>query len=625
MDDRLAKHLLEKNILKSQLSLENRVSLLEKLGLVNPNNLPGSGDTITDCCVFYPVPTVFDGERTGITGTPGLLIHDIVAGLIYSLNFFSSISPTWTQWNTGLTATQYQVIDKVRVGRDGRVYVGFVNTAAGVNTFFASAPAVGGTFTVIEDYASISAKYGGSTDNIRLCAFGINSLTNECLYCLTQGGENIRTYLGTGTTFTAKATFVRNTNNSADITFGDGNWLFTGNGATILTSDAVSVDRVEAIGPYFLSRHLRLGDTGDTIHWDDASLSTGVAIATGAGNVTTVVNNIGSNLDTGRIYEDRIESDLTGQYLMARNITPAPVKSADGGATWTVISALLPSTNSWYYLYVGGSGTGSQWVAVGGVKIFYSPDFGVTWTDKLGDLTGIVAVPNLNVVKLIGGSEKGCVDYTQTEALQISVSVTNPLAIHVTGGLILTLNGWAFVATTDPDIDLTSHIPTTGVRFVGIQVDDTGVLSVVDGAAFDVSDSPDVSNLPDADADKVILFFVILYADIEELCKIDFAIPAPIPVDYAGLNVGTQIDNAPADTPLDADEFGFWDVVDEVLKKITWANIVIVFTAIFDTLYASISHTHTTTKIWAPLTNGDPVSPELVFWDGDVIMVEVDL
>jgi hypothetical protein len=573
MDDKLAVHLLENNILKRQLSLENRVSLLEKLGLVNPNNLPGSGDTITDCCIFYPEPTVFNGERTGFTGMPGLLIHDIVAGLIYSTNFFVSPSPNWVQWNTGLTTAQYQNIDKIRVARDGKVYVGYVTTTAGLNTLFASAPSVGGTFTVIETYASVSAKYGGSTDNIRVAAFGLNDLTNDCLYCLTQGGENVKTYLGNGATFTAKATFTRNTDNGCDASFGDGNWLFTGNGATILASDAASVVRTEAIGPYTLSKHLRLGVTGDTIHWDDASLTTGLALATGAGNVASVVNNIGEDLDSNRQYEDRVMSDTTGQYLMTRNNTTAPVKSADGGSTWTVMSALLPSTYSWYFLYVGGTGVSSQWVAVGLDKIFYSLDFGVTWTDKLGDLTGIVASPSLNVVKLIGGSQKGCIDSTQTEALQISVSTTNPLAVHVTGGLIATLDGWTLIETTDPDLDLTSHIPTTGVRFVGIQTDSSGVLTVVDGTVFGSNDTPAVTDLPTADAGNIILFFVILYADIEELCNIDFAIPAPAPVDYASLNTGTQIDNAAADTPLDADKFGFWDVVDGLLKYVTWANI----------------------------------------------------
>ena len=625
MDDRLARHMLENNILKRQLSIENRVALLEKLGLINPNNLPQPGENLTDCCVVFAVPTLFDGERTGFVDSIGLLIHDAVAGLCYSLDFFSTASPHWVQWDTGLTTTQNQVIDKVRVGQDGTVMVGEVTTA-GANTFLAYAPRVGGSFTVIENFTSISAKYGGSTDNLRVAAFNFNPLTNEWLYCLTQAGENIRTYIGSGVTYTAGATFACISNNGTDVSFGGdsgGNWLFTATGAVILSSDASSVVRSESIGPYYLSRHLRLGVTGDTIMWDDDSLVSGLALATGADNVNTVVNNIGQDWDSQRLYEDRLASDPTGQYLMGRNATPAPVRSADGGVTKTVMSA-LPSTVSWYFVYVGGSGTSSQWVAVGANKIFYSPNFGTTWIDKLGDLTDIVAIPLLNVVKLIGGSsQKVCVDYTQTEALQISVSTTNPLAVHITGALIPTLTGHAIVQTTDPDIDLSSHIPASGlVRLVGIQIDSVGALTVVDGTPFDANDTPTTANLPIAEPGKVIRFFVILYAGIEELCPMDFAVPAPMPM----VSAGVQINDADADIPLEADKFGFWDVVDSALKSITWANIKATLKTYFDTLYAVIGHTHTITTRWEPLANGDPGDPQIVFdGTGNVIMVEVEI
>ena len=42
---------------------------------------------------------------------------------------------------------------------------------------------------------------------------------------------------------------------------------------------------------------------------------------------------------------------------------------------------------------------------------------------------------------------------------------------------------------------------------------------------------------------------------------------------------------AAADTPLDADKFSFWDVVDSIKKSITWANIKATLKTYFDTLY----------------------------------------
>jgi preprotein translocase subunit SecE len=48
--------------------------------------------------------------------------------------------------------------------------------------------------------------------------------------------------------------------------------------------------------------------------------------------------------------------------------------------------------------------------------------------------------------------------------------------------------------------------------------------------------------------------------------------------------VGTILNGATADTILDADTMNFWDAVDSILKKITWANIIVTIrTALFST------------------------------------------
>ena len=49
--------------------------------------------------------------------------------------------------------------------------------------------------------------------------------------------------------------------------------------------------------------------------------------------------------------------------------------------------------------------------------------------------------------------------------------------------------------------------------------------------------------------------------------------------------LGATLQTASADTPLDDDTFNFYDAVDAVLKKITWANIKATLKTYFDTLY----------------------------------------
>lgn len=53
-------------------------------------------------------------------------------------------------------------------------------------------------------------------------------------------------------------------------------------------------------------------------------------------------------------------------------------------------------------------------------------------------------------------------------------------------------------------------------------------------------------------------------------------------------SLGTTLQTAASDTPLDADTFNFYDAVDAVLKKITWVNIKATLKTYFDTLYAPI-------------------------------------
>lgn len=67
--------------------------------------------------------------------------------------------------------------------------------------------------------------------------------------------------------------------------------------------------------------------------------------------------------------------------------------------------------------------------------------------------------------------------------------------------------------------------------------------------------------------------------------------------------LATTLQTAAADTtPLDADTFNFYDAVDAVLKKITWANIKATLKTYFDTIYCALTNTPTTITDGATIT-----------------------
>jgi hypothetical protein len=123
------------------------------------------------------------------------------------------------------------------------------------------------------------------------------------------------------------------------------------------------------------------------------------------------------------------------------------------------------------------------------------------------------------------------------------------------------------------------------------------------------------ADVPVPDAGKYRVATVLLFEGQTALLDEHIYVPFPLEPDYAGVGTGEQINAADAGIPTNPDKFGFWSVGDAALEYITYEDLLALIGAVV-----------TSTTIWEPLANGDPVSPDLIFdGDGDVIMIEVPL
>ena len=603
MDDRVAKALLENNFLDRQRKTEADVALLQKLA-TNPSVVlmeipnPAVTEPQIDCCVYHPEPQAL-GNNAILTSAPtGLAVHDSTTSVIYTPDIIVP-APVWAAMLEGLTDLQNATIQKLAICPNGAIYAACMFHPTIGNTFLAYAPYAGAEWTVLLDHAAMQTAVG-STDNVGLATLAVNPTEpEEIVYSIIFGGANIRSWIGNHAGFTPGVNATINLGSQfGEMSFSENGWLLTGDGYVLFSDDMSSILRSGGmVGP--ATRHVHAGITGDTIHW----VSTASKIYLGTGDLTTITSDVGDTIikTDAHHYEDFLVCDPTRQILMTMGNSGNPMISLDDGDTWNTISD-LPGDIYWF-TYIAGAGSSSKWAAVGASgTIFYSPDGGTTWEDRLGNLIADISpAPSFNALKVLPGiSRPDCEEQpAPVEALILSISPSNLLAVHITGGLLPTLDGLVLSEKTDPDLDLTSHIPTSGFRYVGLQVNNlTGVWSVVDGAVLSLVDIAETSDLPVADSGNTLIFYVRLIAGIVRLCKSDLMPISAIPVDQTQLNTGIQIHAADEITVLiDDDEIGVWDSLTGLLAKITFANLVAQLTSIFNTLYAAIGHTHEETFI----------------------------
>lgn len=166
---------------------------------------------------------------------------------------------------------------------------------------------------------------------------------------------------------------------------------------------------------------------------------------------------------------------------------------------------------------------------------------------------------------------------SRKQIVSLTILVSDPalFKIFVYGALVRTKNG--IVAIDNQELDLAPYVPVTGAVYIAIECDETGTLSIHEGVPFLAPAIATLADVPSPAAGKYTIGFVMLYDAMIALTNEMVGLPVPLITDYDGMDTGTQIADAVADTPLNADKFGFWDVIDNALKSITWAEIKTIF------------------------------------------------
>jgi hypothetical protein len=316
------------------------------------------------------------------------------------------MAPHWQTWNSGLTAPQYQNINRFFQTPSGACYCGYINiqnTSTGA-TFLARAPSLGAAWTVLYDQTNLSPI---NAHDWGVSGLGVNPLLADTVAAIIQLGsdEVPRFYLGSGGVFTGGLAIASTYFSTWSVSYGLGKWMVASFGnqsngkVRILPADGSSV--TVASTPTYVDRpHVRASSTGTTFH--QTAVSSGYDIVIGTNNFTSYTPlNIGNSL----AFDDRFGGpgyfacDAAGRYMMSRG-SGGKQRSSDGGFTWGGIPN-LPAGN-WWFDYAGpGDGGLARFVAAGGSSIRYSPDFGDTWLNKEGNLTSLVPLPDIDMIKVL--------------------------------------------------------------------------------------------------------------------------------------------------------------------------------------------------------------------------------
>lgn len=120
----------------------------------------------------------------------------------------------------------------------------------------------------------------------------------------------------------------------------------------------------------------------------------------------------------------------------------------------------------------------------------------------------------------LGGSDQVNVDRRQITKLSLAIFDANNFIVRVYGDVVK--QGMVIDTQT---LDLSSYVVTTGAKFVGIEADDSGILSVHDGTPFASIGGATAADFPKPDAGKYTVGWVRFYDGQTQLQNVDIVVP----------------------------------------------------------------------------------------------------
>lgn len=181
------------------------------------------------------------------------------------------------------------------------------------------------------------------------------------------------------------------------------------------------------------------------------------------------------------------------------------------------------------------------------------------------------------------------VNRKQVVAFTVLVSDAAGFKVQFYGGAYPTRD--AIVKAEPEEIDLSSYVGY-GAKYVSIEVDEAGVVSVHEGEDFGDPTVATEEDIPMPDPGTATIAYILLYEGQAELSNDDIVVV--MPVAYRAYTTGQDISDATADTPDAGDRIPFTDTddLDNPLRYIEYTEFLEQLRAYYEPFYLDASHSH---------------------------------